>query len=56
MERFSFIFLVAGLGFFALAFVVSAWFPMMAVQNLDIQPVEALAEEVSATFNRVFNL
>ncbi len=53
MERFSFIFLVAGLGFFALAFVVSAWFPMMAVQNLDIQPVEALAESPPITFREL---
>ena len=44
MERFSFIFLVAGLGFFALAFLLAAWLPMIAVLDLDIRTVEQLAE------------
>ena len=45
MERFSFVFLVAGLGLFALAFVVSAWLPMLPVQDLDVRRVEDLASE-----------
>lgn len=44
MERFSFIFLVGGLFFFILAFVVSAWFPMMPVQHLEVRTVEQMAE------------
>ena len=43
MERFSFVFLVAGLGFFALAFAVSAWIPMLPVQHLEVRTVEQLA-------------
>ena len=40
MERFSFIFLVAGLLFFAFAFVVSAWIPMLPVQDLEVRTVD----------------
>jgi len=43
LERFSFIFLIAGLGCFALAFVASAVFPMMTVQDLEVRTVEQLA-------------
>lgn len=43
MERFSFIFLVAGLGFFALAFGVSAYLPMLPVADLQVATVEQLA-------------
>lgn len=43
MERFSFIFLVAGLAFFALAFVVSGWIPMLPVQDLEVRTVEQIA-------------
>lgn len=43
MERFSFVFLVAGLGFFVLAFAVSAWIPMLPVQHLEVRTVEQLA-------------
>ena len=43
MERFSFVFLVAGLGFFALAFLVSAWIPMLPVRGLHVRTVAELA-------------
>ncbi len=43
MERFSFVFLVAGIGFFAIAFVASAWIPMLPVQHLEVRTVEQLA-------------
>ncbi len=43
MERFSFVFMVAGLGFFVLAFAVSAWIPMLPVQHLEVRTVEQLA-------------
>ena len=36
MERFSFVFLVAGVLFFALAFAVSGWLPMLVVSDLDV--------------------
>ena len=45
MERFSFIFLVAGLICFAFAFVVSAWFPMLPVQDLEVRTLEQLAQQ-----------
>lgn len=50
MERFSFIFLVAGLGFFALAFMVSGWIPMLPVQDLEVRTVEQLAAKPPVTF------
>jgi len=50
MERFSFIFLVAGIGFFVLAFVVSAWIPMLPVDDLEIATVEELAARVPIDF------
>lgn len=44
MERFSFVFLVAGLFFFALAFAISGLIPMLAVQDLDVRTVEQMAQ------------
>lgn len=43
MERFSFVFLVAGLGFFALSFAISAWIPMLPVSHLEVRTVEQMA-------------
>jgi cytochrome c oxidase cbb3-type subunit I/II len=45
LERFSFVFLVAGIFFFALAFVASGWIPMLPVQHLEIRTVEELAAQ-----------
>lgn len=50
MERFGFVFLVAGLGFFALAFVVSGWVPLMPFTQLDVVSVEELARHVPLEF------
>ncbi|NIP15703.1 MAG: cytochrome-c oxidase, partial [Gemmatimonadetes bacterium] len=50
MERFSFIFLVAGLLFFGLAFVVSGWFPMLPVKDLEVRTVEQLAQRPPMDF------
>jgi cytochrome c oxidase cbb3-type subunit II len=50
LERFSFLFLVAGLLFFGLAFVVSGWFPMLPVQDLEVRTVEQLAAEPPLEF------
>jgi cytochrome c oxidase cbb3-type subunit 2 len=50
LERFSFIFLSAGLGCFALAFVVSAWFPMVTVVDLEVRTVEQLAQQQPLEF------
>lgn len=44
MERFGFIFLVAGLGFFALAFAVSGYVPMLPVAELKVRTVEEMAQ------------
>ena len=43
MERFSFIFLTAGIAFFALAFVLSGVIPMLPVQGMEVRTVEQLA-------------
>jgi hypothetical protein len=53
LERFSFVFLVAGLLFFAFAFVVSAWFPMLPVQDLEIRTVEQLAGQQPLEFSEM---
>jgi hypothetical protein len=45
LERFSFIFVVAGLIFFALAFAVSGWLPMIPVKDLEVRTVEQMAAE-----------
>lgn len=50
MERFSFIFLVAGLGFFVLAFVVSGWLPLMQFQDLHVATVKELTARVPVEF------
>ena len=50
MERFSFIFLVAGLAFFAFAFVVSGWFPMLPVQDLEVRTIEQIAHKPPLDF------
>lgn len=50
MERFSFIFLVAGLLFFALAFAVSGWIPMLPVRHLEVRTVEQLAAQPPLAF------
>jgi cbb3-type cytochrome oxidase cytochrome c subunit len=43
LERFSFVFLVAGIFFFVLAFLVSGYIPMIQVQHLEVRTVEQLA-------------
>ena len=50
MERFSFVFLVAGLLFFALSFVVSGLIPMVAVKDLEVRTVEQMAQSVPYEF------
>lgn len=50
MERFSFVFLVAGLAFFVLAFLVSGLVPMLPVQHLEVRTVEQLASEPPLEF------
>jgi cytochrome c oxidase cbb3-type subunit 2 len=50
LERFSFIFLVAGLFFFVLAFVVSGWFPMIPVQDLETRTLEQLSQQQPLEF------
>jgi hypothetical protein len=50
LERFSFVFLVAGLFFFALAFVVSGWFPMIPVQDLETRTLDQLSQQQPLEF------
>jgi hypothetical protein len=50
LERFSFVFLVAGLFFFAVAFVVSGWFPMLPVSDLEVRTVEQMAATPPLSF------
>ena len=53
MERFSFVFLVAGILCFGFAFVVSAWFPMLSVQDLEVRTVEQLAQQQPLEFSEL---
>ena len=50
MERFSFVFLIAGLLFFGLAFAVSGWVPMLPVQHLEVRTVEQMAAQPPLAF------
>jgi hypothetical protein len=50
LERFSFIFLVAGLLFFGLAFAVSGWLPMIPVKDLEVRTVEQMAQQPPLEF------
>jgi len=53
VERFSFVFLVAGLVCFSFAFVVSGWFPMLPVQDLEVRTVEQLAAQQPLEFSEL---
>lgn len=50
MERFSFIFLVAGLFFFAVAFAVSGWVPALALRDLEVRTVEQITQQPPVEF------
>ena len=50
IERFQFIFLVAGIGFFALAFVVSGIVTVNAVSDLPYTSLEQISQNVSPYF------
>ncbi len=50
IERFQFVFLVAGVGFFTLAFVVSGLVTVNAVSDLPYTSIETIAEDVSPYF------
>jgi hypothetical protein len=50
IERFQFIFLVAGIGFFGLAFFVSGIVTVNAVSDLPYTTLEEIAEDVSPYF------
>ncbi len=50
MERFSFIFLVAGLMFFAIAFAVAGWIPTVALQDIEVRTIEQLAAQPPMDF------
>lgn len=50
MERFGFVFLVAGLGFFTMAFLVHGVVPMMPFFDIQVLSVEQLAQNVPVDF------
>ena len=50
MERFGFVFFVAGMGFFVLAFLVSGWVPFIPFADMQVQSVEQLASRVPLDF------
>jgi hypothetical protein len=50
LERFSFVFLVAGLLCFCFAFLVSAWIPMLPVVDLEVRTLEQLAAQQPLEF------
>jgi hypothetical protein len=50
IERFQFIFLVAGLGFFTLAFLVSGMVTVNAVSNLPYTTLDEISQDVSPYF------
>lgn len=50
IERFQFVFLVAGVGFFTLAFFVSGMVTVNAVSDLPYTSIDTIAEDVSPYF------
>ena len=50
IEKFQFIFLVAGIGFFALAFIVSGVVTVNALSNLPYTTLDELSQDVSPYF------
>ena len=50
MERFGFVFLVAGLSFFVLAFAVSGWVPFIPFADLEVLSIEDISEQVPLDF------
>jgi len=53
MERFSFVFFTAGIGFFVLAFIVSGWVPMLEVEDMEYKTVSELAQNVPIDFQEM---
>ncbi len=53
MERFSFIFLAAGVACFVFAFAVSAVLPMLPVKDMHVQTIAELAENVPVDFEEL---
>jgi hypothetical protein len=50
IEKFQFVFLVAGIGFFVLAFIVSGVFTVSAVSNLPYTTLDEISQDVSPYF------
>ncbi len=50
IEKFQFVFLVAGIGFFALAFIVSGVVTVNALANLPYQTLDDMSQDVSPYF------
>ncbi|MBI4232128.1 cbb3-type cytochrome c oxidase subunit II [Candidatus Peregrinibacteria bacterium] len=50
IERFHFVFVVAGLGFFALSVVVMAVLPWLNLKKIPMRSVEELAKDIPAEF------
>jgi len=50
IEKFNFIFLVAGIGFFVLAFFVSGVFTVNAISNLPYTSLDEISQDVSPFF------
>ncbi len=53
MERFNFIFVVAGIGFFALAFVIMGALPLAQYQGIDVVTMDKLATNIPYQFGEL---
>jgi len=53
MERFNFVLLVAGFGFFALSFVIMGVLPIEQYRGIDIVTIEQLAQDVPYQFTQL---
>jgi cbb3-type cytochrome c oxidase subunit II len=52
-EKFSFVFLIAGLVFFAFAFVVMGLAPVLMFRSVEVKSIDALAEHVTPEFEQL---
>lgn len=53
MERFNFVFLVAGFGFFGLAFLIMGWLPIAQYRDIEVVTIEQLSQDVPYQFEQL---
>ena len=53
MERFNFVLLVAGFGFFAFAFIIMGLLPIQQYSDIEVVPMKQLSQDVPYQFTQL---